>query len=152
MNRSVFAPALASLLSVAISASAFAQAQPAVSTTGTAGAAKAKFLTPLKGEAKIEVIQGASKQVGKEVVKTYKIKNLSSAPIALLKIDEYYYDKGGNLVSTAEQRYRQPFGPGEVIEMTTSAPATPGVVGGRNQAKFSHANGTVNAKAVKKFE
>jgi hypothetical protein len=151
MNRSVFAPALASLLCTVVSASAFAQAQPAAAT-GTAGAAKAKFVTPIKGEATIEVIQAAGRIVGKEVIKTYKIKNTSKAPIALLKIDEYYYDKAGNVASTDTQRHRQPLQPGEVVEMTTRAPATPGVGTGGNRATFSHANGTIKPKQVKKFE
>jgi hypothetical protein len=150
MNRSVFAPALALVFSAAIVSTAFAQ-QPAASSGSPPAAppAKAKFTTPIKGEATIDVVQGASKVVGKEVVKTYKIKNTSSGPIAMLKVDEYYYDKKGAMVSSAVQRYRQPLMPGEVIEMTTTAPLTPGVVGGGNRAQFSHMNGTIKVNAVK---
>jgi hypothetical protein len=151
MNRSVFAPALTLIFSAAIVSTAFAQAKPAASAGAPPAAppAKARFATPLKGEATIDVVQGASRIVGKEVVKTYKIKNTSSGPIAMLKIDEYYYDKKGAMVSSAVQRHRQPFLPGEVIEMTTTAPLTPGVVGGGNRAQFSHMNGTVKPTAVK---
>jgi hypothetical protein len=149
MNRSEFAPALALLLATVVSTSLLGQAQPAVSTSGAGGATKARFATPVKGEATIDVVQGGSKIVGKDVVKTYKIKNTSAGPIALLKIDEYYYDKAGAMVSSAVQRHRQPFLPGEVIEMTTTAPLTPGVAGGGNRAQFSHANGTVKVNPVK---
>jgi hypothetical protein len=159
MNRSALAPALTLLLSATLVTTTFArQATPAATKPATPAAtsgspppaaAKAKFATPLKGEATIDVIQGASKIVGKEVVKTYKIKNTSSAPIAMLKVDEYYYSKTGAMVSSAVQRHKQPFLPGEVIELTTTAPLTPGVVGGGNRAQFSHMNGTVKVNPVK---
>ena len=146
MNRSVFAPALALILGIAISTPALAQAQTAAPTT-PAPAAKAKFATPLKGQATIDVMQSPSKFVGKEIVTVFKIKNTSNAPIALLKIDEYWYDKGGKMVSSDTQRYRQPFLPGEVIEMTTKSPAAPGAA--QSRAQFEHANGTVKPNRVK---
>jgi hypothetical protein len=149
MNRSVFAPALTLLLCLGVTASAFAQAQPAAPTT-PAPAAKAKFLTPIKGVATIEVIQERSMFKGKEIVTVFKIKNVSSAPIALLKVDEYWYDAGGKLVSSDTQRHRQPFGPGEIIEMTTRSPAVAGAA--RSRAVFAHANGTIKANPVKQFK
>jgi hypothetical protein len=112
MNRSALAPALTLLLSATLVTTTFArQATPAATKPATPAAtsgspppaaAKAKFATPLKGEATIDVIQGASKIVGKEVVKTYKIKNTSSAPIAMLKVDEYYYSKTAHDDRTAD--------------------------------------------------
>lgn len=149
MHRVVFAPALTLLACVTLSSTVFAQAKPAAPTT-PAPPARAKFATPIKGEAAIQVIQSQSKFVGKEIVTVYKVKNMSSGPIALLKIDEYWYDKGGKLISTDTQRYKQPFQPGEVIEMTTHAPAAPGAA--RSQAQFSHANGKISAKSVKQFQ
>jgi hypothetical protein len=149
MNRSAFAPALALLLCVGVSASAFAQAQPAAPTT-PAPADKAKFVTPIKGLAIIEVIQERSMFVGKEIVTVFKIRNISKAPIALLKVDEYWYDKAGKLVSSDTQRYKQPFAPGQIIEMKTRSPAVPGVAASR--AIFAHANGAIKANAVKSFK
>jgi hypothetical protein len=149
MNRSAFASPLALLFCTALAASAFAQAKPAAPTT-PAPAARAKFATPVKGDVAVQVIQGRSNFVGKEIVTTYKVKNMASGPIALLKVDEYWYDKAGKMVSTDTQRYKQPFQPGEIIELTTRAPATPGAA--RSQATFSHANGKVVAKAVKQFQ
>jgi hypothetical protein len=149
MNRSVFAPALALLLCAAVSTFAFAQAQPAKPTTPSP-AAKAKFVTPIKGVATIEVIKVPSKYVGKDIVTVYKIKNTSNAPIALLKVDEFWYDKSGKLVSSAEERYRQPFPPGEIVEITTRAPQAAGV--NSSQSRFSHANGTIKPTAVKEFK
>ena len=159
MNRSVFAPALTLLFCSAVVSTAVAQAKPAVAqakspapAAAPAPAAKAGFLTPLKGEGTVLVVQGTSKYDPKlkEVTTTYKVKNTSSAPIALLKMEEYWYEKG-KMVSTDTQRYRQPFQPGEIIEMTTHAPAPNNPVGWQKNLTFSHANGKIMAKGVKAF-
>ncbi len=147
MKRFAFAPAVALFLCSIVPGAAFAQAQSAVARSGEPAASRAKFVAPIKGEAKIEVLPGESKYVGKEIVTTFKIKNMSNAPIALLKLDEYWYDKGGKLVSSDTQRYAKPFSPGEIIEMTTRAPRLPGAE--RAQRVFSHAHGKVDAKPVK---
>jgi hypothetical protein len=158
MNRSAFAPALTLLYCFAALSSAAAQAKPAVTQAKAtvaatpAPAAKAGFVTPLKGEGTVLVLQGTSKYDPKlkEVTTTYKVKNTSSAPIAMLKMDEYWYEKG-KMVSTDTQRYKQPFQPGEVIEMTTHAPAGANPVGWSKNLTLSHANGKITAKAVKAF-
>jgi hypothetical protein len=152
MNRTAFASALALLVCSAVAPSAFAQAKPAAAAPAQAPAAKAGFMTPLKGEAAIQVLPGTSKYdpKTKEVVTTYKIKNMSPAPIALLKLDEYWYSNN-KMVSTDTGRYKQPFQPGEIIEMTTHAPAAANPAGWTKNVTFSHANGKVTAKAVKAF-
>ena len=96
MKRSVFASALTLLFCSVTVSLAVAQAKPAVSQAKTtapaapAPASKAGFVTPLKGEGTILVLQGTSKfdPKLKEVTTTYKIKNMSSAPIAMLKMDD----------------------------------------------------------------
>jgi hypothetical protein len=121
MKRSVFASALTLLFCSVTVSLAVAQATPAVSQAKTAApaapapAAKAGFVMPLKGEGTVLVLQGTSKfdPKLKEVTTTYKIKNTSSAPIAMLKMDEYWYENK-KMVSTDTQRYKQPFQPGEV--------------------------------------
>jgi hypothetical protein len=155
MNRSAFSPALTLLVCSAVASSAYAQAKPAATpaaATTPAPVAKAGFITPLKGEGVVLVVQGTSKfdPKLKEVTTTYKIKNMSSAPIALLKLDEYWYDKG-KMVSTDTQRHRQPFQPGEIIEVTTHSPATGAPADWRKNLVLSHANGKISAKAVKSF-
>ena len=149
MNRSAFAPAFALLVCSAVATSTFAQAQTAAPTT-PAPAAKAGFVTPLKGEAVVLVLPGTPKfdAKAKEVVTTYKVKNMSASPIAMLKIEEYWY-KDKKIVSTDTRRYMQPFRPGEIIEMTTRAPADWQHRGVEQERHLQHANGKVTAKAVK---
>ena len=107
----------------------------------------------MKGEALVQVLPGNSKfnAKDKEIVTTYKIKNMSSAPIALLKLDEYWYDKAGKMVSTDTQRYKQPFQPGEIIELTMHAPAATNPAGWNKNVTLTHANGKVTPKKVEKF-
>src|SRR5690349_11365684 len=112
MKRFGFASAVVVILALC-AASVLAQtksAQPAKATTPTtqqapatqattptsqqAPAAPAKFIKPLKGTAEIQFIQMPSKKVGTDIVTVLKIKNLSTSPVSLLKVDEYWYDKG----------------------------------------------------------
>ena len=106
MKRFAFASSVIVLL-VFAAVSAFAQAKPTpapaaktaapattASSTQQAPAAPAKFIKPLKGTADIQFIPSPSRKVGNEIVTVLKIKNLSNAPVALLKVDEYWYNKG----------------------------------------------------------
>jgi hypothetical protein len=152
MLRSAFAPALAVILFAASASAAFAQAaNPAASTSAAAQApaARAKWVAPIKGVATIEVIRSNPKQVGKEVWTVLKIKNTSAGAIALLRADEYWYDTSRKMVTGDTQRWRQPLNPGEIIEITMKSPAKPNLT--QSQINFAHANGTIQAKGVKKF-
>lgn len=152
MIRPAFAAVTAVFLA-AIGSTAFAQAsktQPAAAPAlQPAPAARAKWVAPIKGIASIEVIRGASKRVGNEVVTTLKVKNTSNGAIALLRVDEYWYDKKRQNVSGDTYRHRNPLYPGEVIDITTRSPVKPDLY--MNTFGFTHANGKVDAKVVKKF-
>jgi glucose/arabinose dehydrogenase len=147
----VFSAAL--LCSLALASASFAQtaqaAKPATPTGTAAPAAKAKFAPLVKGVAKIEVIQGMPKKVGTDMVTVTKIKNVSDGAIGLLRVDEYWYDKNLKEVSGDTEKVRQPLMPGEVVEVTTKSPIKPNLY--KSQIQFSHANGKIDAKPVKKF-
>jgi len=162
MNRCVVASAVA-LLSCSVSiASVSAQtksAAPAKAVAATPAAstpaAPAKWVPPVKGTATIELVRGPAKVVGKEIVSTFKLKNMSNGSINLLKADQDWYDKGESggarkLITSATGLYRKPFLPGEVIDFELRAPLNgkPDI----DRIVFSHANGKIDAKAVKKFD
>jgi hypothetical protein len=153
MTRSALFSAGALLCTLALAPVAFAQtakATPATATTGTtAPAAKAKFVPLVKGVASIEVIQGPSKTVGKDIVTVLKIKNVSSGSIGMLRVDELWYNKDLKHVSGDSQPIRRAILPGEIVEVTLKSPTAPNLY--RSQYSFSHANGTITAKSVKKF-
>ena len=124
----------------------------APTTAQQAPAAPAKFIKPLKGTADIQFIQMPSKKVGTDIVTVLKIKNLSTAPVSLLKVDEYWYNKANPpaVISGDQEAYRKPFMPGEVIELTMKSPYKADI--GASQYQFSHAGGQVKLKRVTKFD
>lgn len=149
MNRQVFASALTFAFAVVTATSAFAQATKAAPQP-SAPPAPAKWMKPYKGTATIEVIQGGSKRVGNELVTVLKIKNTSPGALFLLKGDETWWNKQRKPASGDSPRpIRQPVGPGEIVEMTFRAPYSPDLV--QSSYQFTHANGDVKAKPVKKF-
>ena len=154
MAHSAFASALAVVFTAATASGVLAQAaKPAATATpapAAAPAARAKWMPPVKGIATVEVIRGNPKHVGKEVHTLLKVRNTSSGPIALLRADEYWYDKDRKLVSGDTYRHRQPLQPGEVIEITMKSPIKPNLL--QSQVSFEHANGKVQAKGVKAFK
>src|ERR1041385_1245015 len=58
-----------------------------------------KFAPPLRGAADIEYMKPSTVRKGDTVVTTIKVRNASNAPIARLKVDETWYDKGGATVA-----------------------------------------------------
>ena len=153
MKRLAFASAVTLFCSVLSTSDVLAQAKtpPAQSpATKAAPAAPAKWVRPIKGTATIEIIQGAPKKVGADMVTVMKIKNTSPGAIALLKIDEYWYNRKLEVVSGDQQRVTRPFNPGEIVEITMRSPIKPDLY--KNQYQFSHAQGDIKVKAVKKFQ
>ncbi|MGE3273564.1 MAG: FxLYD domain-containing protein [Vicinamibacterales bacterium] len=109
-----------------------------------------RLVAPVRGEANVEITKPNTKVVSGEVVTTILVKNVSDAPIAGLKVDENWYDKGGNPVGGDTYRHRTPLKPGTVIEVTLRTPRRPAM--NSNQYQFSHANGTVKTTVVPKLE
>lgn len=135
---------LASLLSVAPALSAVDQ-PPAQKSPPAA----AKWVPPVKGMATIQVIRGKPRRVGNDVLSTLKIKNTASGAIALLGVEEFWYDQKGNVVSGDSQKVKRLINPGEIVEVTTKSPWKAEMF--QNSFLFTHANGKVEAKAVPKF-
>lgn len=156
MNRTAFLASAALVCSLASAPASVAQstkpqAAPATpaTTTGAAPAARAKFAPVVKGLASIEVIQGKSNRVGQDIVTVLKVKNTSSGAIGLLRVDELWYDRKLQQVTGDSQKLLKPLQPGEVADITMKSPVKPDLY--RSQYAFSHANGKVDVKAVKKF-
>ena len=118
-----------------------------VSAIGMAGTASAQTV---KGTAAIGITQPATKVVGKEVVTTMKIKNMSKGPIAGLKVEEYWYDKGGDPSPGGSQLLKEPLAAGAVVSVELRTPRTDKM--DRNTYQFSHANGQVTVKVFAKLQ
>ena len=104
----------------------------------------------LKGLAEVSITAPSTKVVGKEVVTTFKLKNTSKQSVAGLKIEEYWYDKGGNPSPGATRVFNQPVAPGAVVNVELKTPRTENME--KNNYIFTHANGKVKATVVAKIE
>ena len=146
------------LLSVAaafLAGSAEAQA-PKPATAGAAAQAPAerpKLVAPVRGVAQIgytKPLVKRGKVGGKDfVITTMQIKNMAMGPIAGLKVDDFWYDRGGNPLPSDSYRHPRPLQPNEVITVTLETPADTRM--NRNQWQFSHANGEIKPVLVAKM-
>ncbi len=90
------------------------------------------------------------KRDGNVTITTMRIQNLASAPIAGLRIDEFWYDKAGNPVTGAQSfRLQRPLPPGEIIDVELRVQVVPNME--RSQVQFEHANGKVKPTLVPKL-
>ena len=139
------------LFLTAAATTAFAQAAAAKPQQP---ASPAKFVTPFKGDADVEMTPAATKRDGNLVVTTFKVKNVSKGPLIGFKVDEYWYNAKGDTISGSQSfRVMKPFMPGEVVDVTLKSPShadmsAPGV---RKMTMFAHLNGKVKPKQVPKF-
>ena len=109
-----------------------------------------KLAPPIYGEAKIQVTKPATKIAGNEVITTLMVKNIETAPIAGLQIDEFWYDSNGTPMGATTYRHPRPLQPGEVIAVTMKTNRSKGL--SRNKVGFTHAHGTIKQTVVAKIE
>ena len=157
MSRSALTFVVAAASSLLINSTVLAQAKAAptpAAPTQAAPAAKARWVPPVRGTATIGMIKPVTKvekgEKGQEVVTRIKLKNMSQGSIALLRIDEYWYDKQGGMLPGDTQRIKKPILPGEVVEVVLRVPKNDKFF--QNQYKFSHANGDIKVEQLKKIE
>jgi hypothetical protein len=119
-------------------------------TPAGAQTTRPRLVAPVRGEAHIGTLKPDTKVVGNEVVTTIQVKNLSAAPVAGFRVEEFWYDKTNNLVPGSREIVRAPIQPGEVITVTLHTPKDTRM--SRNTYRFSHANGSVKADLMKSFD
>ena len=112
-------------------------------------AAKPKITEPMRGTAVISVLKPIVKVKGNEVVTTLTVKNMSYGAIAGLKVDEYWYDKAGNIIGGDSQRMKKLMQPDEIYVFELHTPKDPKM--DRNTYQFTHMNGKIRADSVPKF-
>ena len=117
-------------------------------STATAPAAPAKWVPPIKGTGTVEFID-TRRRVKGAVETTFKLKNTSKGAIALLVVEELWYNAKGEIASNGTYRHRQLLNPGEIIEFTITSPDKGSL--NSNNLMFKHANGKIDPKRVKKL-
>src|SRR5687767_3494171 len=95
----------------------------AVAASLSAGASLAgqtparKLISPVRGDATVEITKPDTKIVKGEVITTIRVKNVMTAPIAGFQIDENWF-KGSTNVGGDTYRHPRPLPVGEVIVVT----------------------------------
>ena len=119
-----------------------------------AGEAPRRLMAPVRGEAAMVYVRPVVKAAtmgGKNfIVTTMEVKNVSAGSIAGLKVDEFWYNKAGAIVTGDNYRHPKPIQPDEVVTVTLETPRAPNM--DANQIKFEHANGAVTITLVDEFE
>ena len=145
MNRRSVFFATACLLSALVPAPGYAQAKP----PAAAPAAAAKWVPPQKGDVTVDFWNSKPAIVKGEIVTTMKVKNTSKGSIALLSVEEVWYNTKREIATNGSFRNRALLNPGEVIEFKLVSPNKPNLY--TNQFLFKHANGTVKPTRVAKL-
>jgi hypothetical protein len=149
MNRRFALIAAACLFCALTPSSTLAQVKPAATSSNPTPAAPAKWIPPIKGSASIEFIESKPTIVKDEIVTKMKVRNTSKGAIALLTVEEFWYNTKREIASNGVYRHRQLLNPGDVVEFSISSPNKPGIQ--QNMLMFKHANGTIDPKRVTKF-
>jgi hypothetical protein len=144
MNRRFALLAAAGLVCALLPSVASSQVKPAASSSSTPAAAPsapAKWVPPIKGEATVEYTQSKPTRTKDSIETKFKVKNTSKGSIALLSVEEIWYNQKGAIVSNGTYRHRALLNPGDTIEFTLASVSKPDVY--QNSLVFRHANGTI---------
>jgi hypothetical protein len=150
-RRSAFIGAACLFVASMPSAAYFQSQKPATAApTSTTPAAPAKFIPPVKGLASVEFSQSKPQRVKGEIVTKFRLKNTSKGAIALLTVDELWYNTKRELASNGTYKHRAHLQPGEIIEFEVKSPEKPDLYS--NNLVFKHANGNIDPKRVPKVQ
>ncbi len=124
-------------------ATAPAPAQPANAPT--------RWVMPVRGIADIQMLPPKVTMNKDNTVSTViQVKNVSAGAIAGLQVEQYWWDKGNNMVPGGDRfRNKKLLMPGEVLTITLSSVKDKAMF--RDSYQFKHANGDIKVKSVKKF-
>jgi len=144
--RFVFAATLVSAGLAAGSASAQAPAAPDFQPI----LAGKNFKPPIRGAADVEYAKPPVRRQGEFVIDEFKVKNMSTQPIARLTIESIYYEKGGAVIAGGRGFVNGLLQPGEIQTIKVETPYNAKM--NSSNYKFTHANGSITTKRVDKLD
>jgi hypothetical protein len=109
-----------------------------------------KFTPPIKGQAEVEFTAPKTARKGDSVITQITVRNISPQPIARLRIDEVWYERGGSVLTAGRGVINGVLQPQEIQTITIDTPWKAGM--NSNNYQFSHANGTVKPHRVQKLD
>jgi len=111
-----------------------------------------KFMAPVRGQAEIEYTPAVTAREKESVITKIAVKNVSTAPIARLAVNDTWYDKSGDVLTAGRGVINGLLQPGETQTITIQTPFKPGMNPQQRKPVFSHANGDVKVHPVKTFD
>ena len=109
-----------------------------------------KLVPTIRGLAEIGYTQPAARRERNFIVTEIRVRNLAENAIAGFQVDEFWFDRDGNTVTGDRFRLREPFLPGQVINVELRVPRNPAM--DRSNYEFSHQNGDIEATLLDEIE
>jgi hypothetical protein len=150
MTRRLALTAVACLSFALTPSFALSQVKQAAPTTQATPPAPAKWVPPIKTGGTVEFTQEKPKRVGSEIHTKLKVRNTSKGALALLSVEELWYNTKREIASNGTYKHKALLNPGDSIEFTIVSPVKPDLY--TNMLMFKHAYGTIEAKRVPKLQ
>ena len=108
------------------------------------------LVATIRGPGQIGYLQPISRRDGGEMITTFRIQNNSTGALAAFKVDEFWYDNGGDTISGGSFRLPKPFLQGDIIEVALRIPRDTRMA--RSNYEFSHKNGVIEATLFEEMD
>ncbi len=109
-----------------------------------------RLVAVLRGPGQIGYLVPRSTRQGGDIVTTFTIKNVSTAPLAGFKVNEFWYDDNGDTLTGGQYRFKRPLFENEVVQVTLRVPRNPSAT--RSNYEFSHLGGVIEATEFDEME
>ena len=109
-----------------------------------------RLVATMRGPGQIGYLQPRTRRDGNEMITEFRLKNISQGALAGFKVDEFWYDAGGETVTGGSFRMRRPFLPNEVLDVELIVPRDARM--DRSNYEFSHQNGVIEATLFEEME
>jgi hypothetical protein len=111
---------------------------------------ESRLVAVLRGPGQIGYLSPRSTREGSDIVTTFTIKNVSTAPLAGFKVNEFWYDDNGDTLTGGQYRMKRPLLENEVLQVTLRVPRNSRAT--RSNYEFSHQGGEVEATEFEEME
>lgn len=111
---------------------------------------ESELVATIRGPGQVGYLQPVSRRLRNEMVTTFRVQNTSTGALAGFKVDEFWYDRGGDTVAGGSFRMSKPFLTGQIIEVEIRIPRDRRMA--RNNYEFSHKNGVIEATLFEEMD
>ena len=110
------------------------------------------LVATIRGPGQVGYLQpiSARQRATNEMVTSFRIQNNSTGALAAFKVDEFWYDRGGDTVAGGSFRMEKPFLQGEIIEVELRIPRDTRM--SSSNYEFSHKNGVIEATLFEEMD